>query len=38
MFEAHEKFDGDDIEQRSDLYSALASLIWSPDRLLAEEV
>ncbi|QEE34998.1 DUF262 domain-containing protein [Octadecabacter sp. SW4] len=37
-FEAHEKFDGDDIEQRSELYSALASLIWSPDRLLAEEV
>lgn len=37
-FEAHEKFDGDDIEQRSDLYSALASLIWSPDRLLAEDV
>ena len=36
-FEAHAKFDGDDIEQRSDLYSALAALIWSPDRLLAED-
>lgn len=37
-FEAHEEFSWPDIEQRSDLYSALASLIWSPDRLLAEEV
>ena len=37
-FEAHSKFDGDDIEQRSDLYSALAALIWSPDRLLGEDV
>lgn len=33
-FKAHEKFDGDDIEQRSDLYCALATLIWSPDRLV----
>ncbi|MBL4600953.1 MAG: DUF262 domain-containing protein [Rhizobiaceae bacterium] len=37
-FEAHDKFGWKDIEQRSDLYSALATLIWSPDRLLGEEV
>lgn len=36
-FKAHEKFDGDDIEQRSDLYCALARLIWSPDRLLGDD-
>ncbi|MDQ1850634.1 DUF262 domain-containing protein [Gemmobacter fulvus] len=35
-FRAHEKFDGDDIEQRSNLYCALATLIWSPDRLLGK--
>jgi uncharacterized protein with ParB-like and HNH nuclease domain len=33
-FKAHEKFDGDEIEQRSNVYCALASLIWSPNRLL----
>jgi len=37
-FKAHDKFGWKDIEQRSDLYSALATLIWSPDRLLEEEV
>ena len=33
-FIAHEKFDRRAIKQRSDLYSALATLIWSPNRLL----
>ena len=33
-FKAHEKFDRDDIAERSDLFCALATLIWSPDRLL----
>ena len=36
-FEPHAKFDADEIELRSDLYSALAALVWSPDRLLDEE-
>ena len=35
-FKAHDKFDWEEIEQRSDLYSALAALIWSPDRLLED--
>lgn len=35
-FEAHNKFDGDDIEQRSAVYCSLASLIWSPERLLGK--
>jgi uncharacterized protein with ParB-like and HNH nuclease domain len=35
-FESHEDFSWPDIEKRSDLYCAMASLIWSPDRLLAE--
>jgi hypothetical protein len=35
-FASHDKFDGDEITQRSKLYSALATLIWSPDRLLDE--
>ncbi|MEP1523012.1 DUF262 domain-containing protein [Ascidiaceihabitans sp.] len=33
-FEPHKTFGWQDIEQRSELYSGLASLIWSPDRLL----
>jgi hypothetical protein len=35
-FEAHNEFSWPDIEKRSDVYCTLASLIWSPDRLLAE--
>ena len=37
-FEPHATFGWQDVEQRSDLYSALAALIWSPDRLLEEPV
>ncbi|WP_172331958.1 DUF262 domain-containing protein [Mangrovicoccus sp. HB161399] len=37
-FEPHDKFGWEDIEQRSKLYSALANLIWSPDRLIEKTI
>lgn len=37
-FESHDTFGRQEIKQRSDLYSALATLIWSPDRLLEKEL
>jgi len=36
-FQSHEKFGENEIKQRSELYSTLANLIWSPDRLLDGE-
>ncbi|MBC6443275.1 MAG: DUF262 domain-containing protein [Rhodobacteraceae bacterium] len=32
-FQPHETFNGDSITQRSELYRALAAMIWSPERL-----
>ena len=37
-FRAHEEFRKADLKERSKLYCQLAALIWSPDRLLGEEV
>ena len=37
-FKPLEKFGPTDMEKRSKLYSNLAALIWSPDRLLSEVV
>ena len=36
-FRAHEQFATADLEERSILYCQMATLIWSPDRLLCEE-
>lgn len=36
-FRAHEQFAKEDLAERSKLYCHLASLIWSPDRLLLHE-